>query len=227
MYRAVDLSLSRSLSRSLLLDYAADSRLIRKAGFRSSTMKEGGHKYAYALMNLLRQVCTRPRAAAGGIEDVVGEILRGGNRYSGQWWSGGKFQDGASNPSLNCALSVAKQTGSQFSKRVQLMETWASLCHQSVIKQGQAEAKSGKIKTSELRLIADDTDSSLFDDLHKTRPLAVLSITGWLEAPIQNPEVSNVWTEGARVRQLPLISPHLPSLGYPATRQHQTEYGLL
>jgi hypothetical protein len=36
-----------------------------------------------ALANLFRQICTRPRAATGGIEDVVGEILRGGCRYSG------------------------------------------------------------------------------------------------------------------------------------------------
>jgi predicted nucleic acid-binding Zn-ribbon protein len=35
--------------------------------------------------------------------------------------------------------------------------------------------------------------------------------------------IADLHRRGARVRQLPLIFPHPPSLGYPATRQHQTE----
>jgi hypothetical protein len=34
--------------------------------------------HAGALFDVLRQACTRPRSAAGGIEDLIGEILRGG-----------------------------------------------------------------------------------------------------------------------------------------------------
>jgi hypothetical protein len=145
-------------------------------------------RLAEALANLFRQICTRPRAATGGIEDVVGEILRGGCRYSGFLFTSPYYKKGGQNPSLQCAISVAKQC-QIISPRVQLMETWASVCL-DYSKATLAEAmKTETIKLSELRLIANEHGRSMFEDLKQVKPQAVLRIASWLETFIQNPKL--------------------------------------